>query len=109
MNPTDPIPPDRLPPQDKIAEAAVLGACLRDRDVIDDVLVAVGPEEFYYDAHQKVFRIIADLHLAGRPVDLSLLREELLRRKQMDDVGAYAEHLRQKGAAPRWEVEASGA
>jgi replicative DNA helicase len=61
---------------------------LRDNACIADVSLQLTADSFYLDAHRKVFTAILDLHGAGgRPVDLVLLGEELIRRGQLEDVG----------------------
>ena len=62
--------PDRLPPQSRDAERSVLGAMLRDNVVINDVLQILRVENFYFDAHQKIFESIRDTYSDGHPVDL---------------------------------------
>lgn len=83
----DLIPPDRLPPQSKEAEMGVIGSILRDNTVLDEVLPIIRPENFYYDAHQKIFNAINETYNLGKPVDLLILHEVLKQRKQLEDVG----------------------
>ena len=54
--PPDQGGPDRLPPQSREAERSVLGSMLRDNGVIGDVVQIVRAENFYADAHQKIFQ-----------------------------------------------------
>lgn len=81
---------DRLPPQNTDAERSVLGSMLRDNGVIADVVVILRPENFYSDAHQKIFGAVVALYDKGHPVDLVVLAEELTRRGQLEDIGGYA-------------------
>jgi replicative DNA helicase len=81
--------PSRLPPQSPEAERAVLGSMLRDNAVIGDVVVVVRPDNFYADAHQKIFQAIVDLYDKGAPVDMVVLAEELKQRGQIEDIGNY--------------------
>ena len=53
---------ERLPPQSRDAERSVLGSMLRENSVIGDVLQIIREENFYLDAHQKVFRAITTLY-----------------------------------------------
>jgi replicative DNA helicase len=64
---------------------------LRDNGVIGDVLQIVGRsgEDFYADAHQKIFQAISKLYDDGKPVDLVMLAEYLREQKQIEDVGGY--------------------
>lgn len=83
----DLIPPDRLPPQSKEAEMGVIGSVLRDNQVLNDVVQVIRVDNFYYDAHQKIFQAIQDTYNEGKPVDLVILFEVLKNRKQLEDVG----------------------
>ena len=78
---------DRLPPQSRAAERSVLGACLRDNAVIGDVLQLLGFENFYADAHQKIFKSVVGLYDHGKPVDLVTLAEELKQRGCIEEIG----------------------
>jgi replicative DNA helicase len=79
---------DRLPPQNRDAERSVLGSMLRDNTVISSVVQIVRAEDFYADAHQKIFDAIVSLHdKGGQPVDLVILGEELIKRGQIQDIG----------------------
>jgi len=78
---------DRLPPQSREAERAVLGSILRDNAVLNELLNIIRPDNFYFDAHQKLFQAIIDAYNAGSPVDLVILFETLKKRKQLEDVG----------------------
>ncbi|MCS6850454.1 MAG: replicative DNA helicase [Gemmataceae bacterium] len=91
---------DRLPPQSREAERSVLGSMLRDNAVIGDVLQIVRAENFYADAHQKIFQAIVTLYDRGQPVDLVLLADLLNEQKLLDDVGGYAYLAELWDAAP---------
>jgi replicative DNA helicase len=84
------VPPDRLPPQSREAERAVLGSMLRDNQVIGDVVQIVRGDSFYEDAHQKIFNATVSLYDRGHPIDLVTLAEELHQRNQVEDIGSYA-------------------
>src|SRR5262249_46791831 len=80
---------ERLPPQSREAERCVLGSMLRDNAVIGDILQILRTDNFYLDAHQKIFDAIVALYDKGHPVDLIMLAEVLKDRKQIEDVGNY--------------------
>src|SRR5262249_54262556 len=88
--PPDPPVGDRLPPQSRDAERSVLGSMLRDNGVIGDVLQILREENFYLDAHQKIFKGIVTLYDRGHPVDLVMLAELLREQKHIEDVGGYS-------------------
>jgi replicative DNA helicase len=81
---------DRLLPQSRDAERCVLGSMLRDNTIIHDIVQIIPSEDnFYYDAHQKIFKIIKEIYDSGQPVDLVLLSNKLNQLKQIEDVGGY--------------------
>jgi len=78
---------ERMPPQNLDAERGVLGGCLLDAEVIDDVIAMLRPEDFYRDAHQIMFRRIIELRGRGEPVDAVTLGAELERTGEIDEIG----------------------
>ncbi|QJW93098.1 replicative DNA helicase [Frigoriglobus tundricola] len=82
MNVSMPVPPQNLE-----AERAVLGAILRDSDVLADVLAVVRPEAMYFDHHRRILTAAVDIAQRGAPVDLVVLYDELRKRKWLEDVG----------------------
>jgi replicative DNA helicase len=80
---------ERLPPQSREAERCVLGSMLRDNPVIGDVLQIVRADDFYADAHRKIFQAVCSLYDKGHPVDLVVLAELLKEQQQIEDVGGY--------------------
>jgi replicative DNA helicase len=94
---------DRLPPQSREAEQSVLGSMLRDNGVIGDVMQILRIDNFYQDAHQKIFQGIVSLYDKGHPVDLVLLANWLREQKYLDDIGgpSYLAEL--------WETVATAA
>jgi replicative DNA helicase len=89
---------DRLPPQSPEAERSVLGSMLRDNAVISDIVQVVRAENFYSDAHQKIFQAIQDIYDKGQPVDLVVLAEALKQRGHLEDIGGA------KALGPLWEA-----
>lgn len=81
---------ERLPPQSREAERCVLGSMLRDNIVIGEIVNIINRDNFYADAHQKIFEAITRLHNDGLPVDLVVLAEHLMAQKQIEDVGGPA-------------------
>lgn len=80
---------ERLPPQSREAERAVLGSILRDNTVIGDVVQIIRTDNFYSDAHQKIYQAMITLYEKGHPVDLMLLADNLKELKQIEDIGGY--------------------
>lgn len=83
---SDPLT-DRLPPHNKDAERGVLGGILRDPDELATVQQIIVADNFYYDAHQKIFQSITELSNENQPIDLVVLHERLKKNKQLEDIG----------------------
>jgi replicative DNA helicase len=81
---------EKLPPYNLEAEQAVLGAILLDNTAIHKALEIFDPEDFYRKSHQKIFQAMLDLLDRGDAIDLLLLRDELDRRKELDEIGGPA-------------------
>jgi replicative DNA helicase len=84
------LTPDRLPPHNADAEAAVLGACLLDPSALDLTLDVLRSDDFFRNAHQKAYQAIADLHKNSRPVDLVTVQDWLASRGWLEGVGGPA-------------------
>lgn len=78
---------ERIPPQNLEAEQGVLGSMLLDRDAIAKVIELIRPEDFYRDAHRRIFETIADLFERGEPVDLITVTDRLRDKGHVEDVG----------------------
>lgn len=99
---SDPLA-DRLPPQNRDAERGVIGGILRDPDTLPTVQQIIVADNFYFDAHQKIYQALCDLSHEGQPLDLVLLHDKLRKNKQLEDVGGvmYLTEL--------WEAVPTGA
>ena len=75
------------PPQSIAAEMGVLGSLVLDRDCAAEVIQILTPEAFYRRDHQICYEALLSLYDRNEPVDLVLLRDELTRRGQLDQVG----------------------
>lgn len=78
---------ERVPPQNLEAEQGVLGSMLLDRDAIARVVELIRPEDFYRDAHRRIYEAVTDLFEQGEPVDLITVTDRLRNKGQLDDVG----------------------
>jgi len=75
-------------PQNIEAEQAVLGAILLESTVINQVLEVLIPEDFYKDAHRKIFIAMIDLDRDNKPIDLLTLFDHLKSRGNLlEEVG----------------------
>jgi replicative DNA helicase len=71
-------------------EIAILGAMLLDGVAISDATAKLKAEDFSLDSHQRIYRAMVDLMAKGQGIDLTTLRSELERRRELDSVGGPA-------------------
>ena len=84
-----------VPPHSLEAERAVLGALLLDPAAINDVVgLPLAADDFYRDAHARIYRAILTLYERSERADLITLCEELGKRGELDAVGGEAELAR---------------
>lgn len=69
---------------------SVLGAVLQSNEAFLKCLELLRPEQFYRDAHRKIFAAASGLFGRGEPVDLVTITNELRRRGELDEVGSAA-------------------
>ena len=81
---------DRLPPQSIEAEQSVLGAILIDRDAVVEVAEFLRPEDFYRQAHGRIYRGILDLFEKREPIDIVTVAEVLERDGDLEGIGGRA-------------------
>lgn len=78
---------DELPPHDIDAEKALLGACLIQASVVDDVADVVTAEDFYRPAHGLLFGAVLAVRDSGRAADAVTVLAELGRSGHLVQVG----------------------
>ncbi len=66
---------ERIPPQNIEAEQAVLGAMLLSSDAIAHAAEKLRPEDFYRDAHRRVFKAIIEIFQRGEGADIVTVTE----------------------------------
>src|SRR6266508_948302 len=81
---------DRLPPHSIEAEICLIAAMMLDKEMVGQVVQIVDREAFYQADHQILFDILVKLYEQNRPVDAVIVREELLKRQLLDEVGGVA-------------------
>ena len=81
---------DRSPPFDLAAEMGVLGSLLLNPDVANELTLAIRPDDFYDDAHRKLYTAMVNMHDTGRKVDVTLLVSELKSAGDFELVGGAA-------------------
>jgi replicative DNA helicase len=81
---------DRTPPASLDAERAVLGAVLLDPSTLSTALEHVRKDDFFRDAHNRVFDAMCRLYERSGAIDLVTLSEELGVQGDLDRVGGTA-------------------
>src|SRR4051812_28520304 len=81
---------DRTVPHSIDAEKSVLGAILLHDQVLGDAATLIAPEDFFRDAHRRIFQAMLDLQAKGRAIDLTTLTESLGTAGELDEVGGPA-------------------
>src|SRR5205085_1082941 len=72
------------------AEMCLIASMMLDKEMIGNVVQIVDREAFYQADHQILFDILVKLYEQNRPVDAVILRDELLKRQLLDEVGGVA-------------------
>ena len=86
MNETD-FSSHKLPPQHIEAEQSILGGILIENEAINRVTEILDADDFYRDAHRKIFNALINLSERDEPADLITLTNELRKINQLDSVG----------------------
>jgi len=79
-------------PHNDAAERSTLGSMLREAYAIDMAIATFAPfgaEVFDVPAHQKIYKVITELHARGKPIDGELIRELATKRGTWDEFDGY--------------------
>lgn len=80
----------KSPPHNTEAEQRLLGAILYEEADLEKVKGNLYPNDFYREAHQKIYRAVLDLNEKDEPVNLLTINEILKQQGQLDKVGGPA-------------------
>src|SRR5690606_37445948 len=83
-------PMDRTLPHNLEAEKGVLGAVLINNHAFNQATEVINAEDFFRDAHRRIFDKMIGLSERSLPIDLITLKDELTRSGELDDVGGPA-------------------
>ena len=86
-----PVPETALP-HNLEAEVSLLGSLIRNNAAIGDVVQIVTRDDFYREQHRALFEVVLHLYNERKPIDLTILKEELTRRGALEKAGG-AEYL----------------
>lgn len=77
----------KLPPQNLEAEQAVLGAVLIENDAINKIVDILSPDDFYKEAHRRIYSAMLGMFESSEPIDLVTLTNALRGAKSLENVG----------------------
>lgn len=78
----------KVPPNDIIAEQAVLGSMLADKDAVVKAIEILKPDDFYREDHKEIYSAMLELYGLGEPIDFLTLRNSLTQRGTLEKVGS---------------------
>jgi len=81
---------DRTLPHNLEAEKCVLGAVLINNQAFNQAAEVIDAQDFFRDAHRRIFEKMVGLTDRNEPVDLVTLKDELARSGDLDEVGGPA-------------------
>ena len=77
----------KIPPQNLEAEQSILGGILLENSSINSALEILSKDDFYSEAHRKIFGVVIELSEKKDPVDLITLSSALKDKSMLDSVG----------------------
>lgn len=78
---------NKLQPNDTIAEQAVLGSMLADKDAVIAAVEILKAEDFYREDNKEIYATMLELYTLGKHIDMITLMEQLKLRGTLDKVG----------------------
>jgi replicative DNA helicase len=78
------------PPQANDAEMSVLGAVFINNHAITAAMEVIKADDFYREAHRKIFQAMQELHEAKSPIDFVTMSENLRKRGELEEIGGAA-------------------
>ncbi len=83
-------PSGRGVPHSREAERAVLGGLMLDPEKYGAVAEHITSDDFYAEAHQKLFALMSEMAKRGEPTEMVAVVEQVSRAGAQDDVGGLA-------------------
>jgi len=77
----------KVPPQNTEAEQSVLGGILIENEALDKVVEILNTDDFYREAHRKIFKSMIALSEKNEPSDLITLTNELKYQNLLEEIG----------------------
>ena len=67
----------RVPPNNIDAEKSVLGCCMSDYEILNQITALLRTEAFYQPTHRTIYDAILNLSMSGKAVDTLTVSAEL--------------------------------
>jgi replicative DNA helicase len=77
----------KVPPHNLEAEQSILSAILIENNTLPEVLEILSEQDFYREAHRKIFKAMIELFERNEPADLVTLMNFLKERGQLESLG----------------------
>lgn len=78
---------NKVQPNDTIAEQAVLGSMLVDKDAVVAAVEVLVPDDFYREDNKEIYAAMMELYGLGKHIDMITLSEQLKLRGTLEKVG----------------------
>lgn len=88
--PENPTPATQLPPHNREAEEAVIGAVLINPEAYYDVAQFLRAEDFYIHRHRWIWEAFTRLHEQRTEIDLLTVSQKLQEANKLEDAGGMA-------------------
>ncbi len=91
---------DRVPPHNLEAEQAILGSMFLSPEAVELGLNLLSAEDFYRDAHKRIFTAVAHLYNQNVPIDQLSVADRLESSGELEQAGGKAYLLDVTGVVP---------
>ena len=78
----------KIPPNDIVAEQAVLGSMLVDTEAVIKAIEVLQPADFYREDNREIYATMLELYGRGKPIYFLTVKENLKLRGMLEKVGA---------------------
>lgn len=80
---------DRLPPHSIESEMCLLASMMLDvsKDAVGQIVQIVEEDSFFQADHAILFQVLKQLYLQNKPIDAMIVREELIKRGVLEEIG----------------------
>jgi replicative DNA helicase len=77
----------KVNPHDIIAEQAVLGSMLVDKDAVISAIETLKPNDFYREDNKEIYLAMYELYKNGKHIDMITVKEQLMLQSSLEKIG----------------------